>query len=151
MLFRSLSLNEQSGLLGVSGVSADLRQVLSAADAGDSRAELARDMFVHSLVKGVGAMVAVLNGLDALVFTGGIGEHSPVIRALTCIAFGYLDLTLDPARNESDPVDIDIAAPASAVRVLVLTAREDLAILRQVKRVLGWTSVGRLSEIESPS
>jgi len=72
------------------------------------------------------------------VFTAGIGEHSAEIRAATCNAFGYVGLRLDATRNESNPVDADIAEDSSAVHVLVLTAREDLAVLRQVKRVLAW-------------
>jgi acetate kinase len=132
------ALNERSGLLGVSGVSADLRQVLGAAAAGEARAQLARDVFVHRLVRAVGAMLATLGGLDALVFTGGIGEHSAEIRAAVAERFGYVGLRLDRARNAANPVDVDVAERDSAVRVLVVTAREDLAILRQLRRVLGW-------------
>jgi acetate kinase len=133
------ALNEQSGLLGVSGVSADLREVLHAVGDGHLRATLARDMFVHRLVETIGGMLASLGGLDALVFTGGIGEHSADIRSLACASFEFLGLRLDGARNSADPVDTDIAASDSQVRVLVLTAREDLAIVRQVSRVLNWT------------
>ena len=132
-------LNERSGLLGVSGVSADLRQVLAAAEAGNARARLAREMFVQRVVGCIGAMVATLGGLDALVFTAGIGEHSAPIRAAVCGAFGFVGLRLDPAANESSPSDRDIALPESAVRVLVIAAREDLAILREITRVLEWT------------
>jgi acetate kinase len=132
-------LNERSGLLGVSGVSADLRQVLAAAETGQERAVLARDMFVHRVVSGIGAMLATLGGLDALVFTAGIGEHSAFVRDAVCRSFGYVGLRLDPAANASSPVDRDIALADSAVRVLVIAAREDLAILREVKRVLDWS------------
>jgi len=132
------ALNEESGLLGVSGVSANMREVLTAASAGNSRAQLAYDMFVHRLVTCIGGMVAALNGVDAIVFTGGIGERSAEIRASACASFGYLSLRLDERANAAGPVDADIATPNSAVRVLVIAAREDLAVLRQVKRVLGW-------------
>ncbi len=132
------ALNEQSGLLGVSGVSSDLREVLKAADAGQARARLAVDVFVHRLVETIGGMVATLNGLDTLVFTAGIGEHSGVIRARACQSLGFLGLALDADRNDADPVDADIATARSSVRVLVITAREDLSILREVKRVLNW-------------
>ena len=133
-------LNERSGLLGVSGVSADMRQVLAAANAGQERAVLARDMFVDRLVSGVGAMAATLHGLDALVFTGGIGEHSATIRAAVCDAFSYLGLRLNPESNSASRTDDrDIAHTEGVVRVLVVAAREDLSILRQVKRVLGWS------------
>jgi len=133
-------LNEQSGLLGVSGISADMRQVLAAAEAGQERAVLARDLFVHRLIACVGAMVATLRGVDALVFTGGIGERSASIRGAVCEAFGYIGLRLDPSSNGgSSPADRDIALQASAVRILVIAAREDLSILRQVRRVLRWS------------
>jgi acetate kinase len=132
------ALNEQSGMLGVSGISADVREVLAAATAGHPRAQLARDLFVHRLVECVGGLVALLNGLDGLVFTGGIGEHSAEIRARVCAALGYLGVQVSAVANQSNPVDADIAQHDSAVRVLVITAREDLAVLRQVKRVLGW-------------
>ena len=132
------ALNEQSGLLGVSGVSSDLREVSRAADAGNARARLAIDMFVRRIVGCVGGMAATLNGLDALVFTGGIGEHSAAIRSAVCASLSYLGLTIAPTVNEADPVDMDIATRDSGVPVLVITAREDLAILREVKSVLQW-------------
>jgi len=107
-------LNEESGLLGVSGVSADMREVLRAAAAGEARARLALDIFVHRLVECIGGMVATLGGLDALVFTGGIGEHSVDVRDRVCSALAFL----------------------GTFEVLVITAREDLTILREVKRLL---------------
>jgi acetate kinase len=132
------ALNEASGLLGVSGVGSDLRQVQKAAR-HNARARLAIDMFVHRLVESVGGMVATLRGLDALIFTGGIGEHSVEIRAATCAAFSFMGMELDASRNELEPVDRDIARPESAVRILVVRAREELSVLREIKRVLNWT------------
>jgi acetate kinase len=131
-------LNQSSGLLGVSGVSADLREVQAAADAGQERARLAIDMFVYRVVAYIGAMVGALGGLDALVFTGGIGEHSRRVRQSVVERLGYLGAVLDPARNDADPVDKDIAAAESPVRVYVIAAREDLSILRLTRRVLDW-------------
>jgi acetate kinase len=133
------ALNEQSGVLGVSGISTDMREVLGAAASGHQRAQLARDMFVHSLVQTIGGMVACLGGLDALVFTAGIGEHSAEIRETACASLGYLDLELDTSRNAAGGSNVDVAANDSHVRVLVIAAREDLAILRQVRHVLKWT------------
>ena len=130
------TLNEQSGLVGVSGVAADMRQVLAAAAAGKERAQLARDMFIHRVVSCVGGMIATLRGLDALVFTGGIGENSAAIRAAVCEAFEYLGLQVDPALNAARTEDADIAPAASSVRVVVVTAREDLSVLREVQRLL---------------
>ncbi|GIW07489.1 MAG: hypothetical protein KatS3mg060_2294 [Dehalococcoidia bacterium] len=108
------ALNERSGLLGVSGISADMRAVMAAADAGDEHAALARAMFAHRLVGAVGAMLAALGGLDALVFTGGIGEHSPWVRQAVADAFGYAGLQLDGTRNAAPTGDIDVAAADSA-------------------------------------
>jgi len=129
-------LNNESGLLGVSGVSGDMREVLKAKESGNQRAKLAFDIFVHRLRSGIGSMVAVLGGLDALIFTAGIGENSEAVRQAACAGFGYLDLTLDPVRNNQSPVDQDIAARESAVRVLVIRAQEDWAIARECWRMV---------------
>ncbi len=88
-------LNKNSGLKGISGVSADMRQVSIAAKEGNDRAQLALDLYIHRLRAGIGAMLATLQGLDALVFTAGVGENSPQIRAATCEAFKFLGLKLD--------------------------------------------------------
>ena len=134
------ALNADSGLLGVSGVSANMRDVLTEAAAGNERARLARDMFVHRLVARIGGMVAVLNGLDAIVFTAGIGERSPEIRAATCASLRYLGVGLDEAANNAGSPDSNLARGGSPVQVLLIAAREDLAVLRQVRRILGWTT-----------
>jgi acetate kinase len=129
-------LNNESGLLGISGVSGDMREILKAKESGNQRAKLAFDIFIHRLRSGIGSMVAVLGGLDALIFTAGIGENSEVVRQAACAGFGYLDLTLDPGRNNQSPVDQDIAARDSAVRVLVIHAQEDWAIARECWRMV---------------
>jgi acetate kinase len=131
------ALNDRSGLLGVSGVAADLRAVLAAADGGNERARLAYAMFIHGLVRMVGAMVAVLGGVDALVFTGGIGEHSPRVRRDVVASFASAGVRLDATANEAPAGDVDVAPSDAAVRVLVVAAREDLAVLWEVKRLLG--------------
>ncbi|HEY0584436.1 MAG TPA: acetate/propionate family kinase, partial [Chloroflexota bacterium] len=138
------ALNERSGLLGVSGVSADMRQVLDAADNGNGRAQLAVDMFVRRVTAAIGASAATLGGLDTLIFTGGIGEHSARMRAAICAPLRFLGLSLDDAANESEPaddgsLDARIAQSESVVTVLVVAAREDLTILRHLARVLRWT------------
>ena len=117
------ALNERSGLLGVSGVSADMRQVLTAAEAGHERARLARDMFVDRLVSAIGAMVATLRGLDVLVLTGGIGEHSAYIREAACNALVYLGLRMDADSNAAATGDGTISPGDSAVSPLVLIWR----------------------------
>ena len=124
-------LNYKSGLLGISGVSGDMRNILEAMKAGNSRARLAFDIYIHRLQAGIGAMVAVLGGLDALVFTAGVGENSPEVRSSTCSQLGFLGLRLDEKKNVQPSLDEDIAASDSAVRVLVIRAQEDWAIARE--------------------
>ena len=128
-------LNQRSGLLGVSGVSGDLRKVLDAADAGNDRAKLAYGIFVHTLRRAVGAMTGVLGGVDALVFTGGIGEHSARVRKDVATALAFAGLTLDEAKNDAVSTDAEISTPGSSVRALVIAAREDLSVLAEVLRV----------------
>jgi acetate kinase len=135
-------LNDRAGLLGVSGVSADMRAVLAAVQAGNERARLAVAIFVRRVLTSVGAMTAVLGGLDALVCTGGIGEHSAPIRAQLAAGLGYLGLRLDESANAAPTRDADVAAHDSAIRLLVIAAREDLAILREVRSVLELTGAG---------
>jgi acetate kinase len=124
-------LNKDSGLLGISGISGDMRQILAAVKNGHERAKLAFDIYIHRLQSGIGAMVAVLGGVDAVIFTAGVGENSPEVRAATCDSFGYLRLKLDPAKNLQSSSDQDIAAADSSVHVLVIHAQEDWAIARE--------------------
>lgn len=124
-------LNYDSGLKGVSGLSGDMRQIMEAIAQGHERATLAFEVYVHRLRACIGAMVASLGGLDALVFTAGIGENSPAIRAAICNSFAFLGVALDATQNEHHPVDQDIATPESAVRVLVIHTQEDWAIAQQ--------------------
>jgi acetate kinase len=124
-------LAKRSGLAGLSGVSGDLRDVLAARDSGDADAAVAYDVYRHSLVRHAGAMAAVLGGLDLLVFTGGIGEHQPPIRAAVCEALEFAGVAADSARNEAASKDADITAPGAPVRAVVVQAREDLEIARQ--------------------
>ncbi|MBE9190924.1 acetate kinase [Gloeocapsopsis crepidinum LEGE 06123] len=121
-------LNYASGLKGISGISQDMRQIKSAIASGNSRAQLAFDMYVHSLRKHIGAMLATLGGLDALVFTGGVGENQAQLRALACESFAFLGLNLDLDKNADSPGDTDIATADSQVRVLIINTQEDWAI-----------------------
>jgi acetate kinase len=124
-------LNKESGLLGISGISGDMRQILAAVKAGHERAKLAFDIYIHRLQSAIGAMIAVLGGVDAVIFTAGVGENSPEVRAVTCEKFGYVRLKLDPEKNLSaSSSDQDIAASDSSVRALVIHAQEDWAIAR---------------------
>jgi acetate kinase len=135
-------LNTKSGLLGISGISGDMRQIIAAMKQGHSRAKLAFEMFVHRLQTGIGAMIAALGGIDSLVFTAGIGENSPELRAAACANFGFLGLNLDPAKNAQPSMDQDISLPDSAVRVLVVHAQEDWAIARDCWRLMSARSQG---------
>lgn len=128
------TLTTRSGLLGVSGVSDDLREVLAAADAGVARARLAYERFVLDVRRAVGAMAAVLDGVDALVFTGGIGEHQSRVRRDTAAALAFTGLEIASEANTTNPIDAEISTAGSTVRVLVIHAREDLSILRDVLR-----------------
>jgi acetate kinase len=131
-------LDNECGLLGLAGT-ADMREVLERADAGEARARTAYGVFLTSLVRTVGAAVGVLGGLDVLVFTGGVGEHSARVRRDLCQAFGFLGVALDRDRNEALEGDLDLAQEGAAVRVLRIVAREDLSVLAEVLRVLGMT------------
>ena len=130
------ALNHRAGLLGVSGVSADMREVLAAARVGDERAELAVGIYVRRVRQAIGAFTATLGGLDTLVFTAGVGEHSAEIRESVCRGLACLGVELDDDANTHCRPDTDIAAPGSHARVLVITAREDLAMLAEVLRAL---------------
>ncbi|HYL34912.1 MAG TPA: acetate kinase [Bryobacteraceae bacterium] len=130
-------LNQESGLLGLSGVSGDMREVLEAIQAGHQRAQLAFDVYVHRLVREIGGMLAVLGGVDALVFTGGIGENSALLRERACAPMGFLGLKIDAAKNASPAMDSDISAPDSAVRTLVIRAQEEWEIARECHQLSG--------------
>ena len=129
-------LNRQSGLLGISGVSSDMRDVVQAMRDGNTRAKLAFDTFIHRLCACIGAMAASLGGLDALVFTAGIGENSPEVRHAACERLGFLGIALERAKNSTMKPDADISALGSRVRVLVIRAQEDWAIAETCARLL---------------
>jgi acetate kinase len=121
-------LNQESGLLGISGLSSDMREILAAIQQAHPRAKLAFDIFVHRLQAAIGGMVAVLGGIDCLVFTAGVGENSSDVRAAACGSLGFLGVELDKERNARPTLDADVSAADSPVRVLVIRAEEDWAI-----------------------
>ncbi len=129
------ALEHRSGLLGLAG-SAEMQEVLARAEGGDEPARLARDVYVHRLRAGIAAMAAALDGLDVLVFTGGVGEHSHEIRARAAAGLGFLGVAVDGARNQETQTDGEIGAHGAQIRMLVLTAREDIEIARQVRGAL---------------
>jgi acetate kinase len=132
------ALEYESGLAGLTG-SADMREVLARSEHGDGDATLALDVYVHRLRAGIAAMAIALGAPDALVFTGGVGEHAAAVRAMTADGLGLLGIALDSDRNASSNTDADIGAPDASVHTLIVTAREDLEIARQVRRLLGAT------------
>ncbi|HZW00816.1 MAG TPA: acetate/propionate family kinase [Candidatus Deferrimicrobium sp.] len=129
------TLEHRSGLLGLAGT-ADMRTILAAEAEGDEAAALAVGVYLHRLRASVAAMVAALGGLDVLVFTGGVGENAPAIRSRLCADLSYLGVSVDSDANDAALNDAEITAPSALVRVLVITAREDLEVVRQVRQVL---------------
>jgi acetate kinase len=128
-------LEHRSGLLGLSGT-ADMRELLTRTDTGDQQARLALEVYLHRLRAGIGAMVAALGGLDALVFTGGVGERSPEIRSLAVEGLDFLGLRIDPERNRAAVADADVSASRASAATIVIAAREDLEIARQTRAAL---------------
>ncbi len=130
-------LSQESGLLGLSGVSNDLREIRAAALAGNRRAQTAIDVYIHAIRHWVGAFWFEMGGCDALVFTGGIGENNPWLREAVCARLHELGLALDPARNAASPAETDLAARDSRTRVFAIPANEELVIARETARCLG--------------
>ncbi|MBO0872036.1 MAG: acetate/propionate family kinase [Pseudonocardia sp.] len=131
------TLEHKSGLAGLSEIpGGDMREIEHAVDAGDRLATLAFEVYIHRLRREIAAMTAALDGLDALVFTGGVGEHSPRVRAAATDGLAYLGVRIDGDRNRDAAPDADISAARAAVRTLVLGAREDLQIARGTRTAL---------------
>jgi acetate kinase len=131
----SEALDRRGGLLALAGT-ADMREVLRRIEAGDERAELAFDVYVHRLRGLIASMAAAMGGLDALVFTGGVGENAPQVRAATVAGLRFLGLEIGTAPNASAGNDVDISAAGARVPTLVIKAREDIEVAREVRRVL---------------
>jgi acetate kinase len=132
------ALEHESGLTGLAGTG-DMRAIVARSDAGDAVAQLALDVYVHRLVGSIAAMAAALGGLDALVFTAGVGERSARVRERCATRLGFLGVGVDEEANAAARVgvDVDISAVAAGVRTLVIAAREDLEIARGVRAALG--------------
>jgi acetate kinase len=132
------ALEHLSGLLALAGTP-DMREILARAGRGDPGSALALDVYVHRLAGSIAAMAAAAGGLDVLVFTGGVGENAPEVRARACGRLRFLGVALDPAANEEALPDAEVGSRKAAVRTFVVEAREDLEIASQVRRVLGPT------------
>ena len=124
-------LNNKSGLSGVSGIGKDMREIQTAMETGNKRARLAFNIFVHRIKSGIASMAATMNGIDTLIFTAGIGEHSAAVRSEVCKGLTFLGIDLDPQLNYKCTVDGIISSTESSIKVLRITAREDLQIFRQ--------------------
>jgi acetate kinase len=130
------ALETQSGLLGVSGVSGDLAKVIEARDSGHAEAALAVEVYLHRLVASVAAMAATMGGLDALVFSAGVGENAVAVRQETARRLGFLGVAIEESANATCTPDADITEPGALVRTLVIAAREDLEVARETRAVL---------------
>ncbi len=130
------ALDRRGGLLALAGT-ADMREILDRIPAGDDDAELAFDVYVHRLRSLIAGMAAAMGGLDVLVFTGGVGENAPPVRAATADGLRFLGVEIGPTLNSSLGPDGDISAPGARVATLVVKAREAVEVAREVRRVLG--------------
>ncbi|HEX2417406.1 MAG TPA: acetate/propionate family kinase [Micromonosporaceae bacterium] len=125
----------ESGLLGVAGQS-DMRTVANLADAGDEAASLSLDMYLHRLRAGIAAMAAAIGGLDALAFTGGVGEHAWQVRARAADGLAFLGVRIDPVGNKEAQPDAELTGVGATVRSFLIEAREDLEIARATRKLL---------------
>jgi len=130
------ALDRESGLLALAGTG-DMRAIVAAAGQGEERATLALDAYVHRLAAAIAAMAAAMGGLDALVFTGGVGENAPAVRERACASTAFLGVGLDRARNARGAPDTVLSPSDAAVAVVLVAAREDLELARQARALLG--------------
>jgi acetate kinase len=131
------ALNRESGLLSVSGISGDMRPVLAAARSGHRRAQLALAVYTRRVRQAIGALTVTLGGVDALVFTAGVGEHAAEVRQTICAGLECLGLELDGQDNATCRPDADVAHHNSRGRILVIATREDVTMLQEVIQVIG--------------
>jgi len=129
-------LNKQSGVLAVSGVSSDFRDIEEAVARGNERAKLALEMFEYEIVKYVGAYIAALGGLDALVFAGGIGENGPETRESIVNQLGVFGLKIDPEKNKVRGKEVDVSGEGSSARIFIIPTNEELMIARDTKNLV---------------
>ena len=129
-------LNKNSGLKGISGSCDNMKDLVDKLANGDARAKLAFEMYIHSLRMHIGSMLGPLGGLDAIVFTGGIGENSAEVRAAACASFNFIGVSIDALKNENCRSDQDISTPGSKVATLVVYAQEEAAIAQECLKQL---------------
>jgi acetate kinase len=131
------ALDRESGLLALSGRSGDMREIVAGVEEGDERCRLAFDAYIHRLCGGIAAMAAAMGGIDALVFTGGVGEHVGRVRADACERLAFLGLEVSRAASSYTEGGAILSPPSTATAVIVLAAREDTEIARGVRSALG--------------
>ncbi len=130
-------MNKKSGVLGISGVSSDFRDLDDAVDGGNERAALALEVFAYQVKKTIGAYACAMGGLDAVVFTAGIGENNPKIRKMACDGLEFMGIEIDQEKNGKRGLEIDVSTKDAKVRTLVIPTNEELAIAKETKKLIG--------------
>lgn len=129
------TLNHKSGLLGISQLSPDMRDILAAADKGNDQAQLALDMYVNRIVRYVGAYIAEMGGADAIVFTAGVGENSVPVRKMVTDKLAYFGIKIDQEKNQCHGVERDLSTPDAKIKTLLIPTNEELMIVRDIERL----------------
>ncbi len=130
-------MNKKSGVLGISGVSSDFRDLDDAVDGGNERAALALEVFAYQVKKIIGSYACAMGGLDAVVFTAGIGENNPKIRKMACEGLEFMGIEIDQEKNGKRGLEIDVSTKDAKVRTLVIPTNEELAIAKETKKLIG--------------
>ena len=130
-------LNKKSGVEGLSGISSDFRDLENAAGAGDAKAQLARDKFCYEVKKFVGAYAAAMGGVDAIIFTAGVGENDGLVRAEVCEGLEYMGVKYDPATTKSRGEEMELSTPDSKVKILLIPTNEELMIAKDTAAIVG--------------
>jgi len=130
-------INKQSGVLGISGISSDMRDIEKGIAAGDERAKLAMDMYEYRILKYIGAYTAVLGGVDIIVFTGGVGENQISTREVLCRQLAFLGIDFDAQANDCRGKEVEITKPGSKVKVVVIPTDEELVIAEDTADIVG--------------
>ncbi len=130
-------MNKKSGVLAISGVSSDFRDLDDAVDKGNERAALALEVFAYQVKKFIGSYACAMGGIDAIVFTAGIGENNPIIRSMVCEGLEFLGASINEEKNMTKGMEIDISTDDSKVRILVIPTNEELAIAKETIKMIG--------------
>jgi len=128
-------LNKKSGILGITGISSDMRDIIEASKNSNKRAEMALDMYCYRIKKYISAYTGILGGLDALVFTAGVGENSPLIRSKACEGLSFLGIDIDETKNDAVRNETEISKDGSLVQIFVIPTNEEIVIAREAERL----------------